>query len=166
MNSSLHEQAETIDSANFQSISIQKQDFDLSAEVAALEENNSVDGAVVTFTGRVRNLNEGLKVSGLFLEHYPGMTERSLEKIIIEAQVKWKIGSVRVIHRIGQLTIGEQIVFVGVTSMHRKDAFAAAEFIMDFLKVRAPFWKKELTEKGEKWLDAKSSDSEKATTWN
>lgn len=166
MNSSLHEQAETIDSANFQSISIQKQGFDLSAEVAALEENNSVDGAVVTFTGRVRNLNEGLKVSGLFLEHYPGMTERSLEKIIIEAQVKWKIGSVRVIHRIGQLTIGEQIVFVGVTSMHRKDAFAAAEFIMDFLKVRAPFWKKELTEKGEKWLDAKSSDSEKATTWN
>lgn len=150
----------------FPEISIQKQDFSLSKEVAALEENNEVDGAVVTFTGRVRNRNEGLKVSGLFLEHYPGMTERSLEKVIVEAQKKWEIGRVRVIHRIGKLTIGEQIVFVGVSSMHRKDAFAAAEFIMDFLKVKAPFWKKELTENGEKWLDAKSSDSEKANTWN
>lgn len=146
-------------------ISIQEQDFSLSKEVAALEENNAVDGAVVTFTGRVRNKNEGLKVSGLFLEHYPGMTEKSLEKILSEAKAKWKIGRVKVIHRIGQLAIGEQIVFVGVSSMHRKDAFAAAEFIMDFLKVKAPFWKKELTENGEKWLDARTSDADKANNW-
>ncbi|WP_440874595.1 molybdopterin synthase catalytic subunit MoaE [Thalassotalea sp. PLHSN55] len=146
-------------------ISIQAQDFSLADEVALLEENNPSDGAVVTFTGRVRNKNEGLQVSGLYLEHYPGMTEKSLDKIITIAKERWSIGRVRVIHRIGQLAIGEKIVFVGVTSMHRKDAFAAAEFIMDYLKVQAPFWKKELTENGEKWLDAKTSDSNKAQQW-
>lgn len=151
---------------NAVSISIQTQDFNLSDEVALLEQNNDIDGAVVTFTGRVRNKNEGLKVSGLYLEHYPGMTEKSLEKIINTAQQRWDIGRVTVIHRIGQLSIGEQIVFVGVTSMHRKDAFAAAEFIMDYLKVQAPFWKKELTEQGEKWLDAKSTDTNKAQQWD
>lgn len=147
------------------SISIQTQDFNLSDEVALLEQDNDIDGAVVTFTGRVRNNNEGLRVSGLYLEHYPGMTEKSLEKIINTAHQRWNIGRVTVIHRIGQLSIGEQIVFVGVTSMHRKDAFAAAEFIMDYLKVQAPFWKKELTEQGEKWLDAKSTDTNKAQQW-
>jgi molybdopterin synthase catalytic subunit len=151
---------------NAVSISIQTQDFNLSDEVALLEQNNDIDGAVVTFTGRVRNKNEGLKVSGLYLEHYPGMTEKSLEKIINTAQQRWDIGRVTVIHRIGQLSIGEQIVFVGVTSMHRKDAFAANEFIMDYLKVQAPFWKKELTEQGEKWLDAKSTDTNKAQQWD
>jgi len=151
---------------NAVSISIQTQDFNLSDEVALLEQDNNIDGAVVTFTGRVRNKNEGLKVSGLYLEHYPGMTEKSLEKIINTAQQRWDIGRVTVIHRIGQLSIGEQIVFVGVTSMHRKDAFAAAEFIMDYLKVQAPFWKKELTEQGEKWLDAKSTDTNKAQQWD
>jgi len=147
-------------------ISIQTQDYNLAHEVALLEQNNDIDGAVVTFTGRVRNKNEGLHVSGLFLEHYAGMTEKSLEKIIFQAQERWQIGRVSVIHRIGQLAIGEQIVFVGVTSMHRQDAFAAAEFIMDFLKVQAPFWKKELTEKGEKWLDAKQTDNQQAQQWN
>jgi molybdopterin synthase catalytic subunit len=147
-------------------ISIQTQDYNLADEVALLEKNNDIDGAVVTFTGRVRNKNEGLQVSGLFLEHYAGMTEKSLEKIIIQAQERWQIGRVSVIHRIGQLAIGEQIVFVGVTSMHRQDAFAAAEFIMDYLKVQAPFWKKELTEQGEKWLDAKQSDNQQAQQWN
>jgi len=151
---------------NAVSISIQTQDFNLSDEVALLEQNNDIDGAVVTFTGRVRNKNEGLKVSGLYLEHYPGMTEKSLEKIINTAQQRWDIGRITVIHRIEQLSIGEQIVFVGVTSMHRKDAFAAAEFIMDYLKVQAPFWKKELTEQGEKWLDAKSTDTNKAQQWD
>ncbi|PCI62968.1 MAG: molybdopterin synthase catalytic subunit MoaE [Gammaproteobacteria bacterium] len=147
-------------------ISIQNQDFNLQDEVNLLEQDNAVDGAVVTFTGRVRNKNAGLTVSGLYLEHYAGMTEKSLEKIIIQAQKRWQIGRVAVIHRIGQLVIGEQIVFVGVTSMHRQDAFAAAEFIMDYLKVQAPFWKKELTEQGEKWLEAKQSDSKQAQQWD
>lgn len=147
------------------SISIQTQDFSLADEVALLEQDNEIDGAVVTFTGRVRNQNEGLKVSGLFLEHYPGMTELSLEKIITSAKERWNIGRIKIIHRVGQLKIGEQIVFVGVTSKHRQDAFAANEFIMDFLKVKAPFWKKELTEEGEKWLGARSTDNDKAKQW-
>lgn len=146
-------------------ISIQTQDYSLANEVALLEKDNAIDGAVVTFTGRVRNKNDGQHVSGLTLEHYAGMTEKSLEKIINEAQIRWKIGRVSVIHRIGKLAVGEQIVFVGVTSMHRQDAFAAAEFIMDFLKVQAPFWKKELTEQGEKWLDAKQSDNQQVQQW-
>jgi len=147
-------------------ISIQTPDFNLQDEVNLLEQDNAVDGAVVTFTGRVRNKNAGLNVSGLFLEHYAGMTEKSLAKIIKQAQQRWQIGRVSVIHRIGQLAIGEQIVFVGVTSMHRQDAFAAAEFIMDYLKVQAPFWKKELTEQGEKWLAAKQSDNQQAQQWD
>ena len=147
-------------------ISIQTQDYSLGDEVALLEQDNAIDGAVVTFTGRVRNKNEGLQVSGLFLEHYAGMTEKSLAKIIKNAHQRWNIGRVSVIHRVGQLNIGEQIVFVGVTSMHRQDAFAAAEFIMDYLKVQAPFWKKELTEQGDKWLDAKHSDNVQAQQWN
>jgi len=146
-------------------ISIQTQDFNLQHEVDLLEQNNEIDGAVVTFTGRVRNKNEGLQVTALTLEHYAGMTEKSLAKIIEQAQTRWQIGRVSVIHRIGKLLIGEQIVFVGVTSMHRQDAFAAAEFIMDYLKVEAPFWKKEVTELGEKWLDAKQSDNQKAQQW-
>lgn len=147
-------------------ISIQTADFSLADEVALLEQDNEIDGAVVTFTGRVRNKNEGLKVSGLFLEHYPGMTELSLENIIASARKRWNIGRVKIIHRIGQLKIGEQIVFVGVTSKHRQDAFAANEFIMDFLKVKAPFWKKELTEEGEKWLGARNTDNDKAKQWD
>lgn len=147
-------------------ISIQKEDFSLADEVALLEQDNATDGAVVTFTGRVRNNNNGNQVSGLTLEHYPGMTEKSLEKIIAIAKERWHIGRVKVIHRIGELNIGEQIVFVGVTSKHRQDAFAANEFIMDFLKVKAPFWKKERTTEGELWLDAKDSDNNKAQQWD
>jgi len=146
-------------------ISIQTEDFSLQDEVDLLELNNHQDGAVVTFSGRVRNKNLGENVAGLFLEHYPGMTEKSLEKIIQTAQQKWSINRVCVIHRIGQLLVGDQIVFVGVTSKHRQDAFAANEFIMDFLKVEAPFWKKELTDKGEKWLEARVSDTNKAQQW-
>jgi molybdopterin synthase catalytic subunit len=146
-------------------IAIQSEDFNLSDEVNLLEKQNDEDGAVVTFSGRVRNNNLGKKVSGLFLEHYPGMTEKSLKNIIEQAQKKWQLGRVTVIHRIGQLTVGEQIVFVGVTSKHRQDAFAGCEFIMDYLKVSAPFWKKELSEGVERWLAAKQSDETKAKQW-
>lgn len=147
-------------------ISIQQADFSLVDEVNLLEDNNHSDGAVVTFCGRVRNNNLGREVKGLTLEHYPGMTEKSLQKIIDTARTKWSLGRITVIHRIGQLLIGEQIVFVGVTSKHRGDAFAANEFIMDFLKIKAPFWKKELTAEGEEWLEARSSDTHKANEWN
>lgn len=146
-------------------ISIQTTDFSLADEVALLEHENAVDGAVVTFTGRVRNRNEGKDVTSLTLEHYSGMTERSLSKIIIQAKERWRIGRVKVIHRIGELFIGDQIVFVGVTSKHRQDAFAANEFIMDYLKVQAPFWKKEACEDGTNWLKARSSDENKAAQW-
>ncbi len=151
-------------------ISIQADDFSLADEVALLEKNNVMDGAVVTFTGRVRNNNNGNSVTTLTLEHYPGMTEKSLAKIIIQAKERWNIGRVKVIHRIGELSIGDQIVFVGVTSKHRQDAFAANEFIMDYLKVKAPFWKKEqITDDGktsENWLAAKNSDTDKADLWS
>ncbi|OUR78929.1 molybdopterin synthase catalytic subunit [Colwellia psychrerythraea] len=153
-----------------QEISIQADDFSLADEVALLEKDNVTDGAVVTFTGRVRNNNNGNSVTTLTLEHYPGMTEKSLAKIIIQAKERWNIGRVKVIHRIGELNIGDQIVFVGVTSKHRQDAFAANEFIMDYLKVKAPFWKKEqITDDGqtsENWLDAKNSDTDKADLWS
>jgi len=151
-------------------IAIQTNDFSLSDEVALLEKDNLTDGAVVTFTGRVRNNNNGNSVTTLTLEHYPGMTEKSLAKIIMQAKERWQIGRVKVIHRIGELNIGDQIVFVGVTSKHRQDAFAANEFIMDYLKVKAPFWKKEkITDEGktsENWLDAKNSDTDKADLWS
>ncbi|MGL1956554.1 MAG: molybdopterin synthase catalytic subunit MoaE [Colwellia sp.] len=150
---------------SYPEISIQSADFSLADEVALLEKDNTVDGAVVTFTGRVRHNNEGKNVSTLTLEHYPGMTEKSLEKIIVTAKSRWTLGKVKVIHRIGELSIGDQIVFVGVTSKHRQDAFAANEFIMDFLKVQAPFWKKERSQGSEQWLEAKTSDSNKAKQW-
>lgn len=146
-------------------ISIQTADFSLADEVALLELDNAIDGAVVTFTGRVRNQNEGKAVTSLTLEHYPGMTEKSLAKIIAQAKARWRIGRVKVIHRVGELFIGDQIVFVGVTSKHRQDAFAANEFIMDYLKVQAPFWKKEAGNDGVNWLDAKTTDENKAAKW-
>jgi molybdopterin synthase catalytic subunit len=151
-------------------ISIQANDFSLADEVALLEKDNLTDGAVVTFTGRVRNRNNGNIVTTLTLEHYPGMTEKSLAKIIVQAKERWDIGRVKVIHRIGELNIGDQIVFVGVTSKHRQDAFAANEFIMDYLKVKAPFWKKEKInnegQSSENWLDAKTTDTDKAGLWS
>lgn len=155
---------------NLTEISIQTDDFNLADEVALLEQNNLTDGAVVTFTGRVRNHNNGNAVTSLTLEHYPGMTEKSLAKIIVQAKERWHIGRVKVIHRVGELNIGDQIVFVGVTSKHRQDAFAANEFIMDYLKVSAPFWKKEKIsnagETSESWLAAKDSDNDKAKRWS
>ncbi len=146
-------------------ISIQTEDFDASAEQQALSQNNNT-GAIVTFTGLVRDLNLGRNVTGLYLEHYPGMTERSLEQIIDEVQQRWSLNTIRVVHRVGQLRIGDQIVFVGVASVHRSDSFSACEFIMDYLKTRAPFWKKETTTSGDHWLDARDSDQIMARRWD
>ena len=146
-------------------ITISEADFDCGNEINQLQAGNADDGAVVTFTGQVRQRNNEQDVAGLFLEHYPGMTEHALGKIIDQAREKWQINRVRVIHRIGQLYVGDNIVFVGVTSAHRGDAFGAAEFIMDYLKVDAPFWKKETTPQGDVWLDAKKTDQDKASCW-
>lgn len=150
---------------SFNSIKVQRQDFDFASEVAILEAENIVDGALVTFIGRVRNQNDGSQVKHLFLEHYPGMTEQCLFEITEQARSKWQLGNISIIHRFGHLDLGDKIVFVGVTSPHRKDAFMAAEFIMDYLKVSAPFWKKELTEQGERWVEAKTTDRQEADKW-
>lgn len=146
-------------------IAVQSEDFSLASEYAKLCENNSTDGAVVTFTGLVRDLNQGQHITSLTLEHYPAMTEKALQEIVREARKRWPLGRVRVIHRVGKLKLSEQIVFVGVSSAHRGDAFAACEFIMDYLKTRAPLWKKEQTENGEHWVEAKNSDQQKAQQW-
>ncbi len=145
-------------------ISVQQEDFDPGVEYQQLANSQSV-GAITTFTGTVRNLNLGDQVGGLFLEHYPGMTEKALQAIVDEAQQRWTLQAVRLIHRIGQLHPGDRIVFVGVTSAHRKEAFAACEFIMDYVKTRAPFWKKETTPDGDRWVDARDSDQEAAERW-
>ncbi|WP_419833619.1 molybdopterin synthase catalytic subunit MoaE [Endozoicomonas atrinae] len=145
-------------------ISIQVEDFNPGHEYERLEGNKS-SGAIVTFTGTVRDMNLGDEVGGLFLEHYPGMTEKALQEIIDEAMERWELQEVRVIHRIGQMHPGDRIVFVGVASAHRKEAFAACEFIMDYLKTRAPFWKKETTPEGDRWVDERESDQEAADRW-
>ena len=123
------------------------------------------DGAVVTFTGKVRNHNLGDNVAALSLEHYPGMTEKSLAAIVEEARGRWPLGRVTVIHRIGEMWPGEEIVFVGVTSAHRGSAFAAGEFMMDYLKTKAPFWKREATPEGERWVESRDSDKQAASRW-
>ncbi|EHM43193.1 molybdopterin converting factor, subunit 2 [Hafnia alvei ATCC 51873] len=123
------------------------------------------DGAVVTFTGKVRNHNLGDNVSALTLEHYPGMTEKALGEIVAEARERWPLQRISLIHRVGAMYPGDEIVFVGVTSAHRSMAFEAAEFIMDYLKTRAPFWKREATEQGDRWVDARDSDHQAAKRW-
>lgn len=135
-------------------IHVQTEDFDIGDEVAALTQGRSDIGAVVTFSGIVRDV-------ALELEHYPGMTERELARIEAEAQTRWKLQASLIIHRIGKLAPGDNIVLVITASAHRGDAFAAAEFLMDYLKTRAPFWKRE----GEKWVEAKASDDEAASRW-
>ena len=135
-------------------IRVQQQDFDLSAEYSKLIKDNQTDGAVVTFCGLVRDFNQGHDIKGLTLEHYPAMTQKALEKIEATAREKWALGRVTIIHRVGALDLGDQIVFVGVTSRHRKDAYAASQFIMDTLKTEAPFWKKERTSQGERWVES------------
>jgi molybdopterin synthase catalytic subunit len=146
-------------------ISVQTEDFDVSAELAALRLHNPTIGAIVNFVGVVRDLNEGCGVSQLELEHYPGMTEASLKNITMEAKARWHFIDSVIIHRVGVLQPLDQIVLVAVASAHRGDAFAACEFMMDFLKTRAPFWKKETTSQGAKWLDARASDEAALKKW-
>jgi molybdopterin synthase catalytic subunit len=147
-------------------VRVQTEDFDLSAEIKKLRQGNARVGAVAAFVGTVRDQNEGAEVSKMTLEHYPGMTEKSLEEIITQAKARWDIYDVLIIHRIGPLDIEDQIVLVAVTSAHRGEAFASCEFVMDYLKTLAPFWKKEDTENGAKWVDARLSDDEALKKWD
>ena len=151
-------------SANF-SVSVQQQDFDVSAELALLREQSSEVGAVASFVGVVRDINDDRQVAGLELEHYAGMTESSISTIMAQAADRWPLLGGRVIHRIGKLLPADQIVLVAVSSHHRADAFNACEFIMDYLKTREPLWKKELTAQGDCWLDARDSDHSAAERW-
>jgi len=146
-------------------VRVQESDFDAGAEIARLRSGNPKVGAVACFIGVVRDLNDGDAVSTLTLEHYPGMTERSLEKIEAEARERWDLIDVLVVHRVGALRPTDQIVLVIVTSSHRGEAFAACEFLMDYLKTRAPFWKKEATPTGTRWVDARASDDAAAARW-
>ena len=147
-------------------VRVQREDFDLGAEVAALRAGNPKVGAVAAFVGLVRDLNDGSGVSTLTLEHYPGMTESALDEICSQARARWDLLDVLVVHRVGELRPTDQIVLVAVTSSHRGEAFAACEFVMDYLKTRAPFWKKERTPQGERWVEARSSDDEAAARWD
>lgn len=152
--------------SHFTQISVQSHDFDFAYEYQKLRDSDNSDGALVTFVGLVRNMNLQQSVNGLFLEHYPAMTDKVLNNIVETARAKWQLGSVSVIHRVGQLKVSEQIVFVGVTSQHRQSAYHANEFIMDYLKTQAPFWKKETTIQGDKWIEAKASDMQKSKNWS
>jgi molybdopterin synthase catalytic subunit len=146
-------------------ISIQAHDFVLAREYVKIQKNADSDGAIVTFTGLVREFTERGNLHYMTLEHYPEMTQKSLMNICEQARKRWPLGVINIIHRIGKLTPNEQIVFVGVSSKHRKSAFAATEYIMDFLKTNAPFWKKEVSSEGEFWVQAKLSDKQKADDW-
>lgn len=146
-------------------IRVQREDFDLKAEYDTLRRASQSPGAIVTFTGLVRDLSKQQHITAMELEHYPGMTEKSLQAIVDESAERWRVDQVTVVHRVGRLLPNEQIVFVGVSSGHRAEAFAACEFIMDFLKTRAPFWKKESTEQGSYWVEAKQSDQAAARRW-
>jgi molybdopterin synthase catalytic subunit len=146
-------------------IRIQTHDFDLSTELAQLRAQDARVGAVVSFIGTVRDMNEGAGVAEMELEHYPGMTEKALEQIVAHARARWDIFNALVIHRVGPLKPLDQIVLVAVTSAHRGEAFAACEFIMDYLKTEAPFWKKEQTPQGARWVDARSSDDKALEKW-
>ena len=146
-------------------VRVQREDFDVGAELAALSAGNHSVGGVCSFVGLVRDMNPGGEISAMTLEHYPGMAEKALADIVTQARQRWELGRVTVIHRFGALSLGDQIVFVGVTSMHRGNAFAACEFVMDFLKTNAPFWKKERTSDGEHWVAARESDSAKTQSW-
>jgi molybdopterin synthase catalytic subunit len=146
-------------------VTVQEADFDLGAEVAALRAGDPGVGAVAAFIGTVRDRNDGLGVSTMELEHYPGMTEKAIEGMIDEALRRFDIRAARVIHRVGVLQPLDQIVMVAVTSAHRGTAFQACEFLMDYLKTQAPFWKKEHTPQGTRWVDARSSDDAALARW-
>lgn len=146
-------------------VRIQEEPFDAGALVAETHRANPKVGAVASFIGLVRDINEGSDVSEMTLEHYPGMTERAIETICREAAERWDVLDSRVVHRVGTLRPTDSIVIVVVASGHRGDAFAACQYIMDFLKTRAPFWKKERTASGERWVAARASDDEAAARW-
>lgn len=147
-------------------IRVQAAPFDPGAELNALHAGQLGIGAVAGFVGYVRDFNQGREVAGMFLEHYPGMTEKALEKIASEAGQRWPLLNLRLVHRIGSLEPGEPIVFVGCASTHRQAAFAACEFIMDCLKTSAPFWKKEGSGEGGSWVEGRASDRQAASRWS
>ena len=147
-------------------VRVQTEDFDAGFEINQLRKARKDVGAVVSFVGQVRDINEGDEVSQLTLEHYPGMTEKSLEAIITQAKARWNIIDVLIIHRVGTLEPCDQGVLVAVSGAHRGEAFDACEFVMDYLKTEAPFWKKEATQSGERWVEAKSSDDDARERWN
>ncbi|AWW49398.1 molybdopterin synthase catalytic subunit MoaE [Polynucleobacter paneuropaeus] len=146
-------------------IRIQESDFDLSAEIANLRKGDRQVGAVVSFLGTVRDMNVGSEVHSMTLEYYPGMTEKALEAIVAQAKARWDIRNTLIIHRVGPLKPEDQIVLVVVTSAHRAEAFAACEFMMDYLKTAAPFWKKEETADGGRWVDARVADDAAMARW-
>lgn len=146
-------------------VRVQEADFDVGAELAALRQGNRQIGALASFVGLVRDVNDGVGVSEMTLEHYPGMTEKALATIVSEAGQRWPILDALVIHRVGRLLPTDQIVLVAVAGSHRGDVFAACQFIMDYLKARAPFWKREMTSAGARWVDARAADDQAAERW-
>jgi len=150
-------------------IRVQQEDFSVADLYAALREQSPNAGAIVTFTGLVREFYQGAgdgpRVQTLYLEHYPGMTEKALQDIVDQASARWEVIACQVIHRVGELQAGEQIVYVGVAGTHRGEAFAAGEFIMDYLKTRAPFWKRQQTDEGSGWIESRASDDEARSRW-
>jgi molybdopterin synthase catalytic subunit len=146
-------------------VRVQTEDFDLTTEVAALRAQNPKVGAVACFVGTVRDLNDGSAVETMELEHYPGMTEKALEQIVETARSRWPGIDVLIVHRVGKLCPLDQIVLVATTAAHRGDAFASCEFVMDYLKTQAPFWKKEKTDSGERWVDARVTDDAALARW-
>jgi molybdopterin synthase catalytic subunit len=146
-------------------VRVQREDFHAGSEIKRLCRGNAKIGAIASFIGLMRDVNEGQDVSAMTLEHYPGMTEQALAEIAQEASARWDVIDGLIIHRVGELTPGDQIVLVIVASAHRGDAFAACEFLMDYLKTRAPLWKKEKRESGERWVEARVSDAEAAARW-
>jgi molybdopterin synthase catalytic subunit len=146
-------------------VTIQQADFDLGAEVVALRAADLQVGAVATFVGTVRDRSDGTRVDAMELEHYPGMTERAIEAMVDQARRRFDIRGVRIVHRVGPLRPGDQIVLVAVTSAHRHEAFQACEFLMDYLKTQAPFWKKETTPDGARWVDARVADDAALARW-
>ncbi|MEO8418633.1 MAG: molybdopterin synthase catalytic subunit MoaE [Methylophilaceae bacterium] len=146
-------------------VRVQIEDFDAGAEINRMRLNRPDTGAVAAFVGQVRDLNDGAHVTAMTLEHYPGMTEKALESIVDQARQRWDIFDALVVHRVGTLHPTDQIVLVVVSGAHRGEAFSACEFIMDYLKTEAPFWKKEQTPVGERWVEAKSSDDSARERW-
>jgi molybdopterin synthase catalytic subunit len=146
-------------------IRLQREDFDIARELEALAKSRTDIGAIVTFTGLVRDAAQGAPVQAIELEHYPAMAKAELERIETEAQARWNLQASLIIHRYGKLEAGQRIVLVATAAAHRTDAFAAAEFLMDYLKTKAPFWKREMTAEGPRWVDADAKDDEAAARW-